>query len=207
MFSNLTVFAKSKKNLVILILSLFATAFALFCVANFIRQIEFREGFAFDDPLLSLFQPIDLTWWIFVFLYSSVLISIANLIEQPKLLVEGFFGYAILLFFRMTAMYLLPLNPPESTIPLKDPIIEYFGTNVTLTKDLFFSGHSSLMFFLLFLVTNKKLKAFLVISTIVVSLGVLIQHVHYTIDVFVAPFMAYTSYSFSRWFVSNILKM
>ena len=57
---------------------------------------------------------------------------------------------------RMCAMYMLPLDPPVNMIILNDPLVEFFGTGQTLTKDLFFSGHTATLF-ILFLVSEKKI--------------------------------------------------
>jgi membrane-associated phospholipid phosphatase len=79
-------------------------------------------------------------------------------------------------------------------IILNDPFVEFFGTGKTLTKDLFFSGHTATLF-ILFLVSKKKIiKTVFLISTIAVAISVLLQHVHYTIDVFAAVFFTYACY-------------
>jgi membrane-associated phospholipid phosphatase len=91
-------------------------------------------------------------------------------------------------------MYLLPLEPPAKMIILNDPFVEFFGTGQTLTKDLFFSGHTATLF-ILFLVSEKKVyKTIFLISTVAVAVAVLLQHVHYTIDVFAAVFFTYACY-------------
>ncbi len=41
-------------------------------------------------------------------------------------------------------------------IILNDPLVEFFGTGQTLTKDLFFSGHTATLL-ILFLVSEKKI--------------------------------------------------
>lgn len=91
-------------------------------------------------------------------------------------------------------MYLTPFNAPENILVLNDPFVQLFGKGEILTKDLFFSGHTGTSFLLVLLVDNKKLKVVFLIATILVGSAVLLQHVHYTIDVFVAPFVAYSSY-------------
>lgn len=191
-------FARNPKNIVLLLVSFIFTVVCLSLTAKFICAIEYRPGFAFDDPILSLFEPRDVTWLIFSILYSSVVFCFFYLLRTPKLLTLGFLGYGLLISLRIAGMYLLPLDPPKTTIPLHDPLIEYFGTTVTLTKDLFFSGHSSLMFYLFFLVPGRYLKILFLIGALIVSGGVLLQHVHYSVDVFVAPFMAYSSYAIAR---------
>ncbi|MCX7879671.1 MAG: sphingomyelin synthase family protein [Ignavibacteria bacterium] len=196
-------FARSKKNISIFVISFLSTTIMLHFTANFICNIESRPGFGFDDPILSRFEPINLTWLIFITLYSSIFATFFYLLQFPRQLSLAFFAYALLLVFRISAMYLLPLEPPEKIILLKDPIIENFGTEVTLTKDLFFSGHTSLMFLLFLLVNNRALKILLLLGTIIVGGGILLQHVHYTIDVFIAIFAAYSAYGIVNFILTK----
>ncbi len=112
--------------------------------------------------------------------------------------------YSLIAFLRLLTIYLLPLDAPPTIIPLKDPFVEFFGGGNTLLKDLFFSGHTATMF-LFFLLVNNKLKIVFFISTILVAIFVLIQHVHYTIDVVAAPFFTYGSYKFISFINRNYL--
>lgn len=199
-------FCKSPRKILFFIFFLSSTILMLIILAHFIRWIETRPGFNFDDPLLNRFSPIDLTWVIFTILYLSVLWSIFSLAKTPGQLTQALLAYTMVLFLRMVAMYLLPLEAPKTIIPLKDPLIEYFGTDVTLTKDLFFSGHTALIFLLFLAVTTKWEKFFLFIGTIIVAGGVLLQHVHYSIDVLMAFLTSYSCWNVSTAFEKKFLK-
>jgi len=106
--------------------------------------------------------------------------------------------YSLLTLFRMAAMYAMPLDPPASMLLLADPLVELFGTGKLLTRDLFFSGHTSIMFILFLTSKDKILRIILLIGTISIGMLVLVQHVHYTIDVLAAPFFAWGAYSIIR---------
>jgi membrane-associated phospholipid phosphatase len=95
----------------------------------------------------------------------------------------------------MAAMYLAPLEPPPGIIELRDPFVEFFGGGRTLTRDLFFSGHTSTLFLLFLLIPGKALRAAFASATLLVGLCVVLQHVHYTVDVIAAPFFAYGAFS------------
>jgi membrane-associated phospholipid phosphatase len=163
-------------------------------LTNFLNYIETRQGIILPDPLLRHFKPINLTWFIFGLIYLSLIIALFEITRNPKQLIFIFQAYALLVLFRMAAMYLVPLNPPVDMIPLNDPFVQYFGTGRLLTKDLFFSGHTATLFLLFLVVRNKKLKIIFLTCTVAVALSVLLQHVHYSIDVLAAPFFTYTSY-------------
>ncbi|MEO8232636.1 MAG: phosphatase PAP2-related protein [Ignavibacteriota bacterium] len=187
-------FLKSKNNKVELVVTLIVLAIVLTSLANFINFVEARQGVVLPDPILNLFNPIDLTWLIFALIYLSLIAAIAALIKNPKQLIIAIQLYTLMVVVRMIAMYLMPLEPPQKMIMLNDPLVEFFGTGQTLTKDLFFSGHTATLF-ILFLVSEKKVfKIIFLISTIAVAISVLLQHVHYTIDVFAAIFFTYACY-------------
>lgn len=187
-------FLKEKRNRFELVITLFLLAVVLTSLANFLNYVEARKGVLLPDPLLNLFNPIDLTWLTFALIYVSLSVAIATLSKNPKRLLFAVQLYTFMVAVRILAMYLLPLQPPEKMIILNDPLVEFFGTGQTLTKDLFFSGHTATLL-ILFLVSEKKIiKTTFLISTIVVAIAVLLQHVHYTIDVFAAVFFTYTCY-------------
>lgn len=187
-------FIKGKRNRVELVVTLILLAIILTSFTSFLNFVQSRNGVVLPDPILSLFNPVDLTWFIFAFIYISLIIAVVSLVKDPKLLVFSLQVYTLMIIVRIVAMYLLPLNPPANMIILKDPFVEFFSTGQPLTKDLFFSGHTATLF-ILFLVSEKKiLKTLFLISTIVIAISVLLQHVHYTIDVFGAFFFTYTCY-------------
>ena len=189
-------FLKTKRNKIELVVTLILLTVLLTALANFLNFVEVRQGIILSDPILNLFNPIDLTWLIFALIYGSIVIAIIALINNPKQLLFAIQLYTLMVAVRIVSMYLLPLEPPTKMIMLNDPLVEFFGTGQTLTKDLFFSGHTATLF-ILFLVLEKKVyKTIFIISTITVAVAVLLQHVHYTIDVFAAVLFTYACYRF-----------
>ena len=162
--------------------------------SQFLSFIEQREGVSLNDPVLKLFNPIDLTWFTFAVIYVSIIIFLFNIIKEPKTLMIAFQTYGLMVLFRGIGMYLTPFNAPENILVLNDPFVQLFGEGDILTKDLFFSGHTGTSFLLVLLVEDKRLKTIFLIATILVGSAVLLQHVHYAVDVFAAPFFAYSSY-------------
>ncbi len=176
----------------------------LIIFSNFLSFIEERHGVVLPDPILNIFDPIDLTWLIFGLIYLSLVTAIISFATKPDLLFLALQSYSLLLIFRMIVMYVTPLEAPENMLSLNDPFVQFFGTGSILTKDLFFSGHAATLF-LLFLIADKKyLKVIFLISTFIVALAVLLQYVHYTVDVIVAPIFAYVSYRIIKLLNENI---
>ncbi len=162
--------------------------------ALLMQYAQSRPGAHLNDPILNAVGPIRLTWPIFVVLWSSIVAGIWYMAEDPGRLLIGLQAGALLMVFRTLALYLVPLSPLPTIIPLADPIAIYMGTGTLVTKDLFFSGHTSVMFLLFLSANYSRLKWFLLAGTIFIGVGVILQHVHYSGDVYVAPFFAYASW-------------
>jgi membrane-associated phospholipid phosphatase len=183
-----------KRSVADFIITILFAVFIISVFPVFLHFIEEREAALLFDPFLNLFNPVDLTWVTFGLIYFSVIVAVFSLINKPASLFFALQSYGVMLLFRMLVMYLTPLDAPEKLIPLHDPFVQMFGTGDILTKDLFFSGHTATMFLLFLVVKNHKLKTIFLITTILVGLAVLLQHVHYTVDVIAAPVFAYSSY-------------
>ena len=67
-------------------------------------------------------------------------------------------------------------------------------------NDFFFSGHvgASFLFALIFWKQVTWRIVFLAIS-IIFAVSMLLAHMHYSIDIFAAPFITYGIYQMSRW--------
>lgn len=176
------------------IISLITLAAVLFVLANFLNFNEGRNGVILPDPILHLFRAVDLTWLTFGLIYFSIITILSTVVLNPEKLVFTIQCYSLLLVIRMIMMYLIPLNPPEGMISLNDPFVQFFGTGQILTKDLFFSGHTATIF-LFYIVSEKKIfRNLFLFATVLVGTSVLLQHVHYAIDVVSAPIFSYLSY-------------
>lgn len=175
----------------------------IFVYGSFLDYIEARPGIILTDPVLYLFSPLDVTWYTFSIIYLSVVVALVHLSWQPHQLLITFQAYSFIALARMASMYLTPLDPPPLLIPLEDPFVQSLSTGV-LTRDLFFSGHTSTLFLLYLSSTGRNMKIFFLICTILVGLLVLWQHVHYSIDVLAAPFYAYSCYKVSSFLTTKI---
>lgn len=191
---NWSDFLKNKKLLTRFTTSVIGLIIILFLMTHFLNFIEQRQGVILNDPLLNMLRPINLTWLIFTVIYLSLILTISLLIKNPMSLLFAIRAYSVMIVLRIIAMYLLPLNPPAGMVLLNDPFVQFFGSGEILTKDLFFSGHTSTLFLFYLIIDKKIYKNILLALTIIVAYSVLAQHVHYSIDVFAAPFFSYAAY-------------
>ena len=148
--------------------------------------IESRGGIKWNDPLLDILPSGDLSIPIFVAMYSLALLIIFRVIQNPHLLFQFLQVYITITILRFILIYLIPLDPPVGMVELRDPITKIFYGGKIITRDLFFSGHTSTMF-LIFLILQKRNDKIIALGvTLFIVISLLIQHVHYTADVIAA---------------------
>ncbi|MBS1517153.1 MAG: phosphatase PAP2 family protein [Bacteroidetes bacterium] len=177
-----------------LIITLILLVSTLSTFSRFLLFNEARPGAVLDDPLLIHFQAVDLNGLLFFAIYSSLLLALVFFSFDPETLLTGIQTYILLVLFRMSAMYLVPLDPPAGCIDLQDPVVFVLGTGKKIVKDLFYSGHTSTAFMLFQTAKNKYLKTYFLLATIVVGSAVILQKAHYTIDVYAGLIFSFASY-------------
>ncbi len=178
------------------IASIWVLGMLLLAYAHFVQWIEFRPGVLLYDPLLASFHPRKVTWLVFAIIYGGLALGLGTLGARPAALLVALQSYALVIVARIAAMYVVPLDPPAGMIRLKDPFVQLFDTGVVLTRDLFFSGHVATLFLLFLTAHRRMLRAAFLLATVLVGAGLIWQHVHYTIDVLIAPFITFACYRF-----------
>ncbi len=180
------------------ILTVFLLVAIVYSFSRYLLFNETRAGSIIDDPIQKYFDAIDLNVPIFFAIYSSLLIGIISFSFNPRQLMMAFQTYSVLVMLRMISMYLIPLDPPRDCIDLQDPIVFMMGTGMVITKDLFFSGHTSTSFMLFQVAKNKYLRFYFLAATITVGISVILQKAHYSIDVVAGLVYSYASYQIVR---------
>ena len=153
------------------------------------------------DPLLARLTPLDWSIPIFIILYLSVIQTLGMSYRKPSILLSGLTTYCAVNLLRMATMYTITFEPPQDMILLIDPIASFIVyPDNTFAKDLFFSGHVSTMMVLMLVEENPWATRLKAAGTFLVGLFLAWQHVHYTLDLVVAPFVTYGLYRIiSMW--------
>ena len=180
-------------------ISLLVTLVVLFTVLQvIIRVMDFMEtqpGARIDDPILALLPPTDMTWPLTFLIYSNLMLLLWGNRNHPKELLMAMQTYSLMIFARTVTLYTFPLEAPEGIIPLADPLVQWKSEySIVHTKDLFFSGHTATVFMCFLTTVSRWMRVWFLIATVLVGFFVLLQHVHYTIDVLAAPFVSYLCY-------------
>jgi len=175
----------------------------------FEHVIHNKSGVFLNDWVLNSIKPRDVSWVIFGLIYSCIVVfAILNFSEPGKILF-ALSLYSYVTWLRLLTIYVFTVEAPTGIIPLKDPFLAFFVYNKPdFVKDLFFSGHVSTLVTLGLTETNKKIKAGFFLIAAITGFLLLIQHVHYTLDVVFAPFFTYLIYvtlkSFSEKTIFNL---
>lgn len=197
--NNVTSFAYAKSNSwseawqnrlfrsVIIITTILFVA-QLFLLPSFFALIEKRDGVVLNDWLLQIIPPQDFSVIIFIIIWSACLLVIIRSVQQPAIFISIIISLVLIIILRMISIYLVALDPPDGLIKLIDPLtsLTYGGRGIFMTKDLFFSGHTSNLFMFYLCLQKRRDKLFVLLGCIIVAVLVLVQHVHYSIDVIAA---------------------
>jgi hypothetical protein len=167
----------------------------------FFGQIEKRNGIVLNDWVLAYLPAHNVSLVIFAIIWSMGILVVSRALYDPNIYIK----YAWTLFFvkplahdhhcRLRARSAARHGSPHR------PYHRYILGNAVITKDLFYSGHTSTMM-LIFLCVDKrsdKIVAFCALVAVIVLL--LIQHIHYTIDVLAAPVFVYIIYRITCYFL------
>jgi hypothetical protein len=154
--------------------------------------IEARKGVQLNDIVLNFIDSANLSIPTFIIIWSLCLWHLFRSFKDPAFILLILWAFNILSLTRIISIYLVPLEPPTDLVELIDPITNQFYGAKFITKDLFFSGHTATLVCLALCLKNKRDQMIVFTGAVMVGILVLIQHVHYTIDVvaaFIFPFL------------------
>jgi hypothetical protein len=170
----------------------------------YFRNIQKRQGSVLNDFVLNNIPALDFSSTIFTLIYGLLVYMLLRILRHPELFLLFALTFVIETVFRMTTIYFFPLNPHQDLVILHDTFAELliYGNSEPITKDLFFSGHTSTMVMIWLFVEKPYEKIVAGIATFILAFLLLVQHVHYTVDVIGALFFTYLSYLIARQIVN-----
>lgn len=169
-------------GIVMLITSLFVNYFANIYTAthasNYVADI-ILDNIPVVNVDFIFFEGFAL-FWTFVFFL---------MIKEPQQMPFVVKSIAVFVLIRSIFITLTHLGlPPVHSYLEPDSTFRY----ITSGNDMFFSSHTGLPFLMsLIFWNNKKLRHTFILATIIFASSVLLGHLHYSIDVFAAFFIAY----------------
>lgn len=165
----------------------------------FFSTIEKRKGITLNDRVLDLIPAHNVSWIIFSIIWGMGLLIFIRAMTRPIIYINYVWSLIFITSIRLLTISLVPLNPPAGILILSDPLTNLFYGEKIITKDLFFSGHTAILVLTTLCLEKKTDKIIGIIATVTVGILLLVQHVHYTLDVLAAPVIVYPLYRMSRW--------
>jgi hypothetical protein len=171
----------------------------VFILPFFFSYIEKRPGILINDWVLAQIPAHNMSVLIFAIIWGMVLLILVRAIYNPSIYITYCWALILVTITRFLCILFIPLAPPAGLIPLSDPITSIFYGHAAITKDLFFSGHTSTLFLIFLCLERKRDKQIALFTTIAVAILLLVQHIHYSIDILAAPVIVYALYNVTRY--------
>ncbi len=171
----------------------------IFILPFFFAYIQKRKGAVLNDWLLMRIPPHNVSVLIFALIWGMALLILIRAIYKPSIYITFCWTLIFVYIVRFVTLSLVALDPPPGMILLVDPINSAFYANAVITKDLFFSGHTTTMVLIFLCLEKRTDKIIALIAAFAVACLLLVQHVHYTIDVLAAPIVVYACYRLTRY--------
>jgi hypothetical protein len=169
-------------------------------IPPFFDYLQNRPGcVVLYDPLLVMIPSMDLSIPIFVMIYGTLFYILLMALRNPTVFSTYIASYSVMMAIRIVMLWLTPFEQPDGLVPLTDPISFQLYGNKVVTHDLFFSGHTATSFLIFWTLTGRKERLTMLVLTICLAIMLLIQHIHYSIDVAVAFPVSYTAYKLGKY--------
>jgi hypothetical protein len=165
---------------------------------SFFRTIEQRNGAILNDWVLAHLPAMDVSIPIFAIIWGMGILMMIRALYNPEIGMTYLWTLIFVCLARFFTLTLVKLDPPAGLIPLVDPLTSYFYGHAAITKDLFFSGHTATLVLIYLNLERKSDKRIALAATIVLMFLLLIQHIHYTMDILAAPVIVYCCYRFTQ---------
>ncbi len=190
---------KSSSKRSVLISGLILLIGIAFILPVFFNKVQKVKGVVLHDRLLATIPSHNVSIAIFSIIWGMSFLAFYRAIYRPSVVLIFIWTLIFVCVARMISISLVPLDPPAGLIPLSDPVTGIFYGESNITKDLFFSGHTATVT-LMFLCLQKKTDKIVAFTAIIVlAVLLLVQHVHYTIDILAAPLIVYSLFRLTRF--------
>jgi hypothetical protein len=154
-----------------------------------------------NDWLLSHIPPYNVSNYVFLLIWGMAFLTMIRLTYRPIIFTQFIWMYFFIFLARVISITSFPLEPPPGLLQLRDPLTGIFYGEATITRDLFFSGHTATLFLIFLLLEKRTDKLIALASTVIVGVLLIVQHVHYTIDVIAAPIVVYAVFVVTRKYI------
>jgi len=159
------------------------------------------KGVAVDDLILKNIPSIDIDFFIIQGALILTAIIVLLFLAKPKYLCFGLKAVSMFIIIRSFFIILTHLGAVPTQIVLDKNSVGFWLYDILFnsSNDYFFSGHTGLPFLMALIFWPEKLwRYFFIFASVVLGASVLLTHIHYSIDVFAAPFITYSLFVLTR---------
>ncbi|HVM77118.1 MAG TPA: phosphatase PAP2-related protein [Candidatus Paceibacterota bacterium] len=148
------------------------------------------------DIFLDNLPVVNLTGVIVFWTLALWVLAWCLLVTRPQYLIFGTKAIAVYIMCRAFFVSLTHIGPyPINFSPSPENIGFHFYQLWTYQGNFFFSGHTAFPFLMALIFWDEKIwRRFFLFLSFFFGLTVLLAHVHYSIDVFAAPFITYATF-------------
>lgn len=153
------------------------------------------------DLFLDNFPALDIDFLVVQGALLFWVAAIMLLAARPRYLLFSIKAIALFVIFRSFFVSLTHIGIYPGEIPLDSGVGSRLYNLLTFQGNFFFSGHTGLPFlFALVFWGERSWRWFFLGAAAVFGVAVLVAHVHYSIDVFSAPFITYAIFVIAQRF-------
>lgn len=186
----------------------FVTAVVLFAISMIAQNAAYNyilrvPGTTVDDLFLDHLPTLDLD--VFIIQGALLLTVVASFLflYKPQYINFGIKCLAVFVIVRsfMITLTHLGVSPEQLKFNQNSYGFWLYDFLYNSEKAFFFSGHTGMPFLLALIFWRETIWRYLfLITSFVFGMSVLFAHIHYSIDVFAAPFVTYSIYAIARYF-------
>ena len=151
------------------------------------------------DLFLDNLPVVDLSYIIVNGAFLAIILGVTLVILKPRYLI---FSLKVVSFFIVIRAFFVTLTHVgiyPNQITLGGGALDQLYIFLNLQDGFFFSGHTGLPFLAALIFWDERFwRDFFIAVSVLFGTAVLLAHVHYSIDVFAAPFMAYAIFKFAE---------
>jgi hypothetical protein len=153
------------------------------------------------DLLLDNLPAINLNLIIIEGAFLSIVLGTLFVLLRPRYIPFSLKALALFIAIRALFISLTHVGIYPGTIgPDGFGIFDSLYTYLNFQAGFFFSGHTGLPFLMALIFWEKpNARVVFLLLSLVFGIAVLLAHIHYSIDVFAAPFMAYGIFTIARY--------
>lgn len=166
-------------------------------------------GTSVPDLFLSLLPIVNVNFIIVEGALVAIALSLVLILAKPNYLLFSLKAAAIFIATRAVFISVTHVGIyPGQIGPDPTGIFDRLYLDLGLEAGFFFSGHTGLTFLMGLVFWNDKLWRYIyLILSAAFGVAVLLAHVHYSIDVLAAPYMAYGIYKMTAYFFPEDYKL